>query len=313
MATTTTAPAPKGAEGKRGTKTAPVRKVTVRKQRGKDAPPQYEPVPHDDRPVYCRKIPVGLLEVDPSLDSQRMFQRPWANKLAKIWNPAVLLPAIVARRSDGRYYVLDGQHSNQVALEKHGPDFERHCLVYEGLDISEEAALFLAANRDRKAVKPADNYRVALKAGEPLVTRIDAEVRSCGLTVTGSSTVNQVGAVQAVMAVGEKREGLLPKVLNTVAAAWGRDASSWDNMVLRAVGLVIDNNWDKVDLDRLAKALRKYTVRLWKTNAIRMTKSGGGSQSRSLPLAENIITEYNKGETDPAKVLIAPVGRASRA
>ncbi|MER6405941.1 DUF6551 family protein [Streptomyces viridosporus] len=296
------------------TTTAPARKTAVGKPRGKkDTPPEYEPVPHDERPVYYRKIPVGLLEVDPSLDSQRMFQRPWANKLAKIWNPAVLLPAIVSKRSDGRYYVLDGQHSNRVALEKHGPKFERHCLIYEELQPSEEAALFLAANRDRKAAKPVDNYRVALTAGEPLVMRIDAEVKSCGLTVTGSSSPNQIGAVQAVMAVGEKREGLLPKVLNTVADAWGRDASSWDNMVIRAVALVIDSNWDRVDLVRLTKALRKYTVRLWKTNAIRMTKSGGGSQSRSQPLAENIITEYNKGETDPTKVLIAPVGRASRA
>ncbi|MET8102220.1 DUF6551 family protein [Streptomyces sp. NPDC005236] len=292
------------------TKTTTAKK-TVGKQRNKH--PQYEVPPVDNRPVNHLKIAVGLLEVDPILDAQRMFQRPWANKLHTIWNPAVLMAAIVSKREDGRYYLLDGQHSTKVALERHGPDFERHCLVFEGLTKPEEAALFLAANRDRKAVKPVDNYRVALTAGEPLVTRVDAEVRSCGLTVTGSTSPNQVGAVQAVLAVGEKREGLLPKVLNTLADAWGRDKTSWDNMVIRAVGMVIDHeaNRSKIDLDRLAKVLRKKTVRQWKADAIRQTTSGGGSQSRSQPLAEDIVTAYNIGFVDTALVLIAP-GRGVR-
>ncbi|UUU38443.1 DUF6551 family protein [Streptomyces sp. NBC_00162] len=298
------------------TKTAPAKKA-VGKQRGKDEP-QYEPVPVDPRSVFHQKIPVGLLEVDPSLDAQRMFQRSWANKLGKKWNPRLLLPAIVSKRADGRYYLLDGQHSTQVALEKHGPEFERHCLVYEELADAEEAALFLAANRDRKAVKPVDNYRVALTAGEPLVTRVDAEVVSCGLTVTGSSSPNQVGAVQAVLLIGEKRVGLLPKVLTTLAEAWGRDATSWDNMMIRAVGMVIHTNWKKeddaprIDLDRLALVLRKRTVRQWKTDAIRSTQSGGGSQSRSQPLAENVVTAYNIGITEPTELVIAP-GRGAGA
>ncbi|MGW5232071.1 DUF6551 family protein [Streptomyces nodosus] len=286
-------------------KRATTRKVVVK---ARSKPPQYEVPPVDDRPQNHMKLAVGLLEVDPTLDAQRMFQRPWANKLHAIWNPAVLMVAIVSKRGDGRYYLLDGQHSTKVALEKHGPDFERHCLVFEELTTAEEAALFLAANRDRKAVKPVDNYRVALTAGEPLVTRVDAEVKSCGLTVTGSTSPNQIGAVQAVLSVGAKREGLLPKVLNTLANAWGRDKTSWDNMVIRAVGMVIDHeaNRSKIDLDRLAKVLRKKTVRQWKADAIRHTTSGGGSHSRSQPLAEDIVTAYNIGFADTAPMLIAP-------
>ncbi|MBS2964776.1 hypothetical protein KGA66_17085 [Actinocrinis puniceicyclus] len=256
--------------------------------------------------MYHEKIAVGLLEIDPSLDAQRMYQRSWANKLASIWNPAVLLAAIVSKREDGRYYLLDGQHSTRVAAEKHGPNFTRHCMVYEGLTRSEEAALFLAANRDRKAVRPVDNYRVALTAKDKLVTRIDDEVLSCGLTVTGSTSANQIGAVQAVMAVGAKREGLLPKVLNTLADAWTKDRTTWDNMAIRAVGMVIDTNWDTVQLDRLSRTLQKAPVGHWKMHAVRMTTSGGGSNSRSLPLAENIVTAYNSGLRDRKKMLVSP-------
>lgn len=293
------------------TKVVRVKKV-VAGQRSKTTP-QYEVPPQDDRSVYHEKIPVGLLEVDPSLDAQRIFQRGWANKLASIWNPAVLLAAIVSKREDGRYYVLDGQHSTKVALDKHGPDFPRHCMVYEDLTRAEEAALFLAANRDRKAVRPVDNYRVALTAGDELVARIDAEVLSCGLTVTGSTSANQIGAVQAVLAVGARREGLLPKVLNTLANAWAKDRTTWDNMAIRAVGMVIDTNWDAVQLDRLARTLQKVPVGVWKMHAVRMTTSGGGSNSRSLPLAENIVTAYNSGLRDPKKLLVSPARAAEAA
>jgi hypothetical protein len=292
------------------TKTTPAKKVVVKRR--SSVPPQYVEPPKDDRPVYHEKIPVGRLEVDPSLDAQRIFQRPWANKLASIWNPAVLLAAIVSKREDGRYYLLDGQHSTKVAVDKHGPDFERHCMVYEGLTRAEEAALFLAANRDRKAVRPVDNFRVALTAGDELVTRINNEVESCGLTVTGSTSANQIGAVQAVVAVGTKREGLLPKVLNTLAAAWTKDRTTWDNMAIRAVGMVIDTNWDTVQLDRLARTLQKAPVGHWKMHAVRMTTSGGGSNSRSLPLAENIVTAYNSGLRDRKKMLVSPA-RATEA
>jgi hypothetical protein len=76
--------------------------------------------------------------------------------------------------------------------------------------------------------------------------------------------------------------GLLPKVLTILADAWGRDGTSWDNMMIREVGMVIHTNWKeeeapKVDLDCLALVLRKRTVRQWKADAIRSAHSGGGS------------------------------------
>lgn len=42
-----------------------------------------------------------------------------------------------------------------------------------------------------------DNYREALTAGEHLMKRVDAEVLSCGLSVTGGTSPHRIGAVQA--------------------------------------------------------------------------------------------------------------------
>ncbi|MEU9518115.1 DUF6551 family protein [Streptomyces sp. NPDC048224] len=255
---------------------------------------------------YYAALPVGQLQVDDEMDAQRIFDPGWANKLAKMWDPEVLLVATVSKRADGSYFLIDGQHSTRVAEQKEGPEFVRDCMVYEGLTRQQEAKLFLAANKQRKPVKPYDNFKVSITAGDPLSIRIDKEVRSCGLEVASGTSTNRVGAVQALVFVGEKREGLVPKVLTTLGTAWGRDKASWDNIAIRAVGLIYDTNWDVVQDARLVKTLQKATVAIWKMNAIRTTVSGGGSASRAVPLAENIITQYNSGLRDPKKLLVSP-------
>ncbi|MFC0866273.1 DUF6551 family protein [Sphaerimonospora cavernae] len=294
-------------------------------------------------------IRVGDLHVDQTLDSARLFgtntgkdagpatQRKkdaaWTARLTKMWDPFALLPAIVSLREDGRYYLLDGQHSTEVAVEKEGPDFLRDCMVYEGLSDEQEAKLFLAANRDRKAVKPFDIFRVSITAGDPRNTRILAEVESRDLGISGSTSANKIGAVQALTALAvmdEKhaardesgsliyplvlpkgRSPLIPQVLRVVEDAWGRNPATWEGIMLRAVAMVLDRN-PGARLDRLSGRLaghgkrKPITVAQWKESSIANTVGGGGSSSRSAPLAKIIITEYNTGLTDPAELLVAP-------
>ncbi|WP_327286071.1 hypothetical protein OG974_30210 (plasmid) [Streptomyces sp. NBC_00597] len=293
-------------------------------------------------------IRVGDLHVDQDLDSaalygtstgedagpaaQRKKDAVWTARLTKMWDPFALLPAIVSLRDDGRYYLLDGQHSTEVAIEKEGADFLRDCMVYEGLTAEQEAKLFLAANRDRKAVKPFDIFRVSITAGDPRNTRILNEVESLGLGISGSTSANKIGAVQALTAIAvmdekhakrheggsvyplilpEGRTPLIPKVLRVVEDAWGRNTSTWEGIMLRAVGMVLDRNPD-ARLDRLSSKLagrskRKVkTVAQWKESSIANTVGGGGSSSRSAPLAKLIVAEYNDGLSDPAEFLVVP-------
>ncbi|MGA5128387.1 DUF6551 family protein [Streptomyces olivoreticuli] len=252
----------------------------------------------DSRVPKARKhyeaIAVGQLKVDHKMDAQRQFQPKWAKKLDKIWDPEVLLPAIVSRRPDGDY-VLDGQHSNDVARRKEGLEFLRDCMVYEGLTRQQEAKLFLAANRDRRAVKPYENFSVAVTAGEIEAVKINADVLSCGLHVSSGTSKDGISAVQALKVIHGMRDpedGLLPKTLMTVLNAWGHDSTTWDGMMLRAVAIVIHKNWATIDLDSLSLTLKHEPVGVWKDKAMNDTISGGGSQSRSIPLANNIAYEY---------------------
>ncbi|WP_434795696.1 DUF6551 family protein (plasmid) [Streptomyces albidoflavus] len=298
---------------------------------------------------FYAEIRVGDLHVDQTLDSARLFgtitsedagpstQRKkdvaWTARLRKMWDPFSLLPAIVSLREDGRHYLLDGQHSTDVAVEKEGPDFLRDCMVYEGLSAEQEAKLFLAANRDRKAVKPFDIFRVSITAGDPRNTRILEEVESRNLGISGSTSANKIGAVQALTAIAvmdEKhaardesgsllyplvlpggRSPLIPQVLQVVEDAWGRTPATWEGMMLRAVAMVLDRN-PEARLDRLSSKLaghgkrKPLTVAQWKESSISNTVGGGGSSSRSAPLARLIVNEYNTGLTEQAVLLMHP-------
>lgn len=242
---------------------------------------------------YYAQIPVGDLHVDPNLDAQRIFQPTWAAKLSKIWDPELLMVATVSKRADGRNYLIDGQHSTKVAQEQEGNDFLRDCMVYENLSLESEAKLFLAANRDRKPVKPFDNFKVALTAKDPLAIQVQREVQSRNLEVSNGTSTNRVGAVQALMSIGRRRVGLVERTLKVAEESWGRDATTWDNMMLRAIAMVIGENWDRLDDRRLSKTLEKHSVGRWKGASIGGTTGGGGSASRSTPLAGNIVTAYN--------------------
>ncbi|MFJ2170321.1 hypothetical protein [Streptomyces griseofuscus] len=52
------------------------------------------------------------------------------------------------------------------------------------------------------------------------------------------------------------------------------------------------HRWDTIDLPSLSLTLKQEPVGVWKDSAIKDTVSGGGSQSRSIPLANNIAYEY---------------------
>ncbi|MFF8457660.1 hypothetical protein ACF06T_24335 [Streptomyces albidoflavus] len=92
-------------------------------------------------------------------------------------------------------------------------------------------------------------------------------------------------------------------MLQVVEDAWGRNPATWEGIMLRAVAMVLDRN-PGARLDRLSRKLaghgkrKPLTVAQWKESSIANTVGGGGSSSRSTPLAKHIVNEYNDGLTE---------------
>jgi hypothetical protein len=256
-------------------------------QEGKPVTPR--PKTH---PKYYKQVRADQIRFDHRV--QRQYDPRLANRLEADWDPEGYGTITLSKRADGHYYGVDGQHRTIVSLRK-DPNAVLDAEVHEGLTLQQEAKMYLRHNRDRKASPKYEDYTVSLTAREPIQTRIEAEVTSLDLKVAATPSANQVGAVATLIDIAKKDVnggGLVRDILTVALAAWGRRQESWDNMILRALGPVINKNRANIDLARLSNILRDMEPGNWKALAIATSRGGGGSQSRGNRLAEIIVEAY---------------------
>lgn len=132
---------------------------------------------------------------------QRSIETPASERLitaiAATWDWDLVDVLKVSRRPDDRLYVVDGQHRRAAAARR--PDIPQlPCVVKRCGGPTEEARLFIAANRGRKAMSRFDDYRAALGAGDDEALTIDRMVRAAALTIATHSGARGVkpGALQ---------------------------------------------------------------------------------------------------------------------
>lgn len=119
---------------------------------------------------------------------QRNLSRKSMNLIHKIvsgWDWTKFKPPVVSKDDDGRYLVIDGQHTS-IAACMH-PDIETiPVMVVELEDIADQANSFLGHNMDRIAVPALDIYQARLTAGDELTIMADKILRKHGISVVRS-------------------------------------------------------------------------------------------------------------------------------
>jgi len=257
------------------------------------------------RKISFETLSVADLYVD--ANRQRWLVETWVIALLAMWDPDYLGIPVVSRRKDGSLWVIDGQHRIEV-LNRLGVTTVA-CTVYEGLTLREEAKMFLALNRNRKAPYPYDQYRVGLTAGMRTERRMFQQAQACGLDYGKTASANIIGAVTAarrIVDLDSANHELLRETLGVAETAWGRQADTWSANALQAIGKVIHANRVNIDFKRLARTLTKSPVTLWDSRAIARSRGGGGSESRSDEWTFMIVDEYNHGLRTPSKLIQYP-------
>lgn len=164
-------------------------------ERLKVAPPQ------GSLPVlqYCTP---DQLQIDP--DYQRGIEagpsQTLIRRIAMHWDWTLCQPLMVARRSHGALYVVDGQH-RLAAAKLRGDIWQLPCVVTAFPDAAGEAAAFVALNQARRPLQRLDVFRAALAAGDEDAKTILAAIEEAGLKLSGS-TNNRAIAVGAISNVG---------------------------------------------------------------------------------------------------------------
>ncbi len=178
----------------------------------------------------------------------------------------------VARLEDGRYEVIDGQHT-AIAAATHGQIDALPCLVTSGKSLEARSADFVSLNRDRLSMTPMQVFYAELAAGEELAVDVARGVELAGGRVLRYPPPFAKFAIGDALCVGQ---------LRTLARAGGVA------YVKRAVKICVEGRCAPVKAVTL-KALQQL---LW-------GKSGFGAltvrQGGDLALAEALKRHGQEG------------------
>lgn len=203
---------------------------------------------------------------------------------------------IVSRRSDGKLFIIDGQHRD-AALRYHGwqDDWKVECRVYEGLTVEQEAELYRQLNNTRPLLAW-DFYKAGLVSGDAECLEIDGLVKSCGLKVSRVSGDGKVCCVTTLRKV-HKQHGpdVLRRALTIATEAWGHTSAAVEKDIVHGLSIVSATYNGEVDTPWLIKKLSKSPG--GPTGMI--GRARGLKDIYTAPLyrivAQQIIALYNKG------------------
>jgi hypothetical protein len=139
-----------------------------------------------------RELDKRLLQVNP--EYQREAFKAKQLELASNWSWIACGVLTVAHR-DGLYWVVDGQH-RKLAADRRSDIQALPCLVFDVLDVKDEARAFLATNTNRKPVTAMGKFKALTIAGDEAARLVDDVIKSCGLRLATAS--KEVGDFKAV-------------------------------------------------------------------------------------------------------------------
>lgn len=224
---------------------------------------------------------------------QRSIETTASEKLiaaiAREWDWDLVDVLKVSRRPDDRLYVVDGQHRRAAAARR--PDIPQlPCVVKRCGGAEEEARLFIAANRGRKAMNRFDDYRAALGAGDHEAITIDRMVRAAALSMATHSGMRGVkpGELQILSpikrALKAHGEDIAGRALILIGEAFPDEVIASGAALYDALVQLLAEGFDQ---DALFTTLLKGTTEQWEQWAEIVGIRNGG-KARSLRMRDAI-------------------------
>lgn len=219
-------------------------------------------------------LPAGEIAVDPAV--QRSLNVAWASRIGRELDPDLMGVIHVSKRSNGRYYAIDGQHRLWGVKHVFGNNGTLvECKVYEGLTKAQEAELFVGLNNFRRPTI-IDVFLKNVMAQDHDAMAIDKIVRFCGFRVDrakGDGVITAVGALYEVyygfadvrdpsMTDEERSKGakpdLLRDTLSVVGEAWGGTSDSLHGHMISGIGRLLAARQRVMQVSDLTHKLSQY-------------------------------------------------------
>ena len=241
------------------------------------------------------ELPAKDLHVDRE-HYQRHINTARVKRIAKNFDPMLFDVLKVNRRADGTYWVIDGGHRLSALSEMGRTEEYVPCLVYDGLTLQEEAALFAAQN-NRAQVTAGHEFRALLASGDPTTLAIKQIVEAEGLILdlpphvrNAKNGIRATRALQRIMWQG--RASMLQKVLRTAHFGLGETVHSFKSEVLMGI-FTFYTYFPEANDTRMAAKLNTLGVDKFRLAAVEFKHLMSGAP-KANPYAWIMYREYNK-------------------
>ena len=180
------------------------------------------------------------------------INRRKVNEIKRNYDPNQVKPVIVSFR-DGKYYIVDGQHTALAIYELNGEDGATliSCDVRDGLTYQQEAQLFFDWNTNSRPACAADKIWALVCADDANAVEFKNLIERCGYTF-GRKAVNNISPISTCWKIynggaGAKR---LESILNLIHDTWPHDASAVNETIVKGLDLLFKNNEYELDAGR---------------------------------------------------------------
>lgn len=217
------------------------------------------------------------------------------NKVTEIsasWSWVALGVLVVGER-DGSFWVIDGQH--RAAAAKRRSDISTlPCIVFQTVDVKQEARGFLTIQMMRKPVTALAKQKALVTAGDEIAAFVQQQCKVLGLTIAANSSAP--GNIKCIAWCHRRAKDNKDSFVSVLR--FGAELSAMDNMpvherLLEGLWQLNDKCGDGLADKRLVKRLREKGARALVLAANRGAAyyaTGGGNS-----WAKGMLAEINKG------------------
>lgn len=222
--------------------------------------------------------------------------RALITKIANGWDWRMCLPLVVSKRDDGTLWVIDGQHRLAAAKMRGDIPFLPCCVAVYG-SVADEAAMFVAMNRTRKAMNRLDDFHAAVASGDSEAIVIARLITDAGFTVsrkTGSQSwvPGEVAFTSAIAKVLRKHgEKVCADALRTMAEAFPDEVLNAGASMFTALTKLAISPPEAYDPDRMFRTLLTRNQREW---ASFLNETKGGGDDRAMQLRQVLLMAYEE-------------------
>lgn len=233
-----------------------------------------------------------LLKIDPSY--QRGIQQKRIEKIVQNFNPMIFNEPKVSKRSDGFYYVFDGQHSVIAHKAKYGDDVPIKCKVFYGLTPEDEMQLFIQQNGISKSVTKLEKLRAKANYSDPEVVDMIDCARVAGVSIDfnmgpGTDRIIAVDTAYSIYkAIG--RNSFI-NMLSVIHKSWLGEAESYAQGILKGFGFIFRHCADQltgISIKEMVQSFSGYPISKITERANMLM----GSMEKRYATA--LVEQYNK-------------------